>query len=363
MVRRRAAAGAEVVHVRGSGVTVVLRVAVVALVVAGLLAAGGPAGAAGSNVLTVTVFGGTFEKWERSVVFTAFEKETGATINAVTGLTMTNLAKLRASRGNPQIDIVGMDPPGAVPAANEGLLEKLDPAKIPNLNNLYSWAKSGNAALAPSFVAYQCLAYNTKMVSPPPTSWADLAKPQYKGKVILPDINQSHAYYLIMMESKLATGSDLYNADAAFKPLVALKPDVLTYWTSHDQVAQLLNSGQAWLAPWTIDRAITQLSQGAPIDCVTPKEGAVVFISNMTIAKGTKHLDLAEKFMNIWLSAAIQQSMATHIFLAPVNKNVTLTGLSKKYLSPKPNSVAPDWPKLMTLEPAWADRWNRAMVK
>jgi hypothetical protein len=84
-----------------------------------ILASAGAAGAEGSNELVVTVNGGAFEKFTRAVIFTEFEKRTGGKIIAVTGLTMQVLAKLRASRDNPTLDVFRMDPPGMVPAARD----------------------------------------------------------------------------------------------------------------------------------------------------------------------------------------------------------------------------------------------------
>jgi putative spermidine/putrescine transport system substrate-binding protein len=98
-------------------------------------------GAAQSDYqLVVTIPGGAFEKFVREVVFPEFEKRTGGKLIGFTGLTMQNLAKLRASRDNPAFDVVRMDPPGMIPAAQEGLLHKLDPDKIPNLKDLFPWA-------------------------------------------------------------------------------------------------------------------------------------------------------------------------------------------------------------------------------
>ena len=75
------------------------------------------------------------------------------------------------------------------------------------------------------------LAYNTQFVKEPPKSWADLWKPEYKGKVALPDIGTSHGLFFVSIVSKMQSG-DLYNTDAAFAKLQTLKPNVLTFWTS-----------------------------------------------------------------------------------------------------------------------------------
>jgi len=315
------------------------------------------------NEIVVTVNGGASEKFARSVVFTEFEKRTGGKIIAVAGLTMQALAKLRASRDDPAMDVIGMDPPGTLPAAREGLLHKLDPAKIPNLKDLFPWAlpKSGDYAAVNS--DYQMLAYNTKFIKSAPESWLDLWQPEFKGKLIIPDITTSHGVLFIAMLSKVLTG-DFFNADTAFAKLVALKPNVQTYWTSHDQVIQLLTSGQAWMTPWISDRAIYQVSVGAPIDLVVPKRDGALFVpSDVMISAGTKHLALAEAYLNVLLDPKVQAQNAETILNGPSNRLAPLTGLAKKYYTIADlNLLDIDWDKLLQAQSGWVDQWNRQMV-
>ena len=342
-----------------------LVVTCVALLVGTILLMPGVPSKAAQEALTVTLSGGASEKFYRSVLLPAFQKQTGATVNVVTGLTMQNLAKLRASQGNPQIDVVGMDAPGMLPAANEGLLQKLDASGVPNMQHLYPWALPASHDYLAYDSGYQMLAYNTKFVKSAPTSWTDLWKPEYKGKVIIPDITTSHGIFFIAIMSKVSTGNTLYNTDAAFKELTSLRPNVLTYWTGHDQVVQLLNSGQAWLAPWTADRAITQIKNGAPMDLVVPKEGALFTPSYYAIAKGTKHLRLAQSYLNMLVSPQIQYAAANTIFVGPSNMNVKLTGFAAKYLNfaNRTDLIVPEFAKLTQIQPEWTSRWNQAMVK
>lgn len=59
-----------------------------------------------SNEVTVVLPGGTLAKAFRKNVVEPFEQQHRARVNVVTGLTMENLAKLRAQKDNPQIDVV-----------------------------------------------------------------------------------------------------------------------------------------------------------------------------------------------------------------------------------------------------------------
>jgi putative spermidine/putrescine transport system substrate-binding protein len=332
---------------------------------AGLTVLGSPGvgNAAADDELVVTVNGGAFEKFVRSVIFTEFERHTGGKIIAVAGLTMQALAKLRASRDNPTLDVIRMDPPGTVPASREGLLHKLDPAKIPNLNDVFPWARPASNDYVADNSDYQTLAFNTKFVPQAPESWLDLWKPEFKGKVIIPDITTSHGVLFIAILSKVLTG-DFFNTGPAFAKLVELKPNVQTYWTSHDQVIQLLTSGQAWMTPWISDRAVYQVSTGAPVDLTVPKRDGALFVpADAMISAGTKHLALAEAYLNILLDPKVQAQNAEVIFNGPSNKLTPLSGLAKKYYTiTELNLLGIDWDKLLQAQSAWVDQWNRQMV-
>ncbi len=324
--------------------------------------AAGPGKVSGS--ITVTVAGGTYGNFIKQKVMKPFHDQTGVTVNAVDGLTMQNLATLRATKNNPSLDVMSFDPPGAYPAADEGLLLKLDPAKLPNMTKMFPWGVAKDGHLVGVLASNQCLAYNTKSITTPPTSWEDMWNPAYKGHVALPDISTSHGVMLLLIESKIASGGDLYNGDKAFDKLETLKPNVLTYWTNHDQLSQLMNSGQVWLAPWTADRAATQNNNGAPIDCVVPKEGAIFFASFSGIAKNSRNPDAAYAYLNTQISAKSQAEAANEIFLGPTNSEVKMSGKPLKYLDPtRPGLVRPDWDKVMQLTPQWTDMWNRRMQK
>src|SRR3954452_21064673 len=75
------------------------------------------------------------------------------------------------------------------------------------------------------------------------------------------------------------------DVEVGFRRIASLKPQLLTFWTNHDQVAQLLAQGDAWITPWPSDRLITLKSHGAPVNIVIPKEGVPFGTSEIGISK------------------------------------------------------------------------------
>jgi putative spermidine/putrescine transport system substrate-binding protein len=338
------------------------RIAIVlGLTVLGVLAATQGVGAAQPEELVVTVFGGTLEKAWRANVIEPFEKQFNAKVRVVSGLSVENLAKLRAQKDNPEIDVFMFDTPIALIGAKEGLLETLDATRIPNLNNVYDFAMDKTRQHVAVYAVSVFLGYNTQFVKQKPTAWADMWKPEYKGKILIPNISQiTGAYFIGILGHAFGKGWD--DQDAAFAKLKALRPNVLTFTTSHDQTAQLLNQGEGWMQPWSNDRIATQVKAGAPIGMAIPSEGSVFASGAMGIAKGTKHKTLAEQYVNFALSEGPQAADARDIFLAPVNKNVKLTPDVAQFVpygEVMKHLFTIDWDAFTKQRDLWVDRWNR----
>ena len=116
----------------------------------------------------------------------AFQKATGIPTKVVDGSTGPLLAKVAAEKQNPQWGIIWVDGAQGMRAlANEGLLKPFAPKA--------DWTKTG-AELQPKDHAYTATAVsiagaivvNTKKLPNKadwPTSWNDLTKPAFKGKV------------------------------------------------------------------------------------------------------------------------------------------------------------------------------------
>jgi putative spermidine/putrescine transport system substrate-binding protein len=315
-----------------------------------------------AEALVATMYGGEMERgWRRNVV-DPFEKRFNAAVTIATGTSLDNLAKMRAQKNDPQIDVVCMDPIAAIPAANEGLYEELDRSRIPVIDDLYDWAVSKYHLSWLS--VYYGLCYNTKKIKEP-TSWNDLWNPAYKGHVIFPDISNGGSTLMMHVFNTIAGGDTNRNeVKAGWERVKSLKPQILTFWTSHDQVAQLLSQGDAWIAPWPTDRLLTLKAQGAPVGIVIPKEGVPFSQSEIGIAKGSKHRELAEKYINFALSPEQQKKNSETIWIGPTNKKVQLAPELAKDLgvNPPPGTVripVPDWGRIAAYREEWINWWNR----
>ncbi|MEE9609857.1 MAG: extracellular solute-binding protein, partial [Desulfatiglandales bacterium] len=164
-----------------------------------------------ADELVVICYGGTFEQGWRKAVIDRFEKKyPGDKIRIATGLTMQVAAKMRAQKGNVEIDVVMMDQVGATQSEAEGLYEQLTAEKVPNLNNLLPMFKKNQAGHNWTYFFWEgeILAYNTEKVTPAPTSWQAMFDPKYAGHIAFPDINTSHGVWMLNMAARINGGSE-----------------------------------------------------------------------------------------------------------------------------------------------------------
>jgi putative spermidine/putrescine transport system substrate-binding protein len=323
------------------------------------------AGAASAQTeLTVIVYGGSFEEGWKKAVIEPFEKANpGIKVKIATGLTMQTVAMMRAQKDDVKIDVIMMDEIGAAQANAEGLYQPLAPAKVPNIEKLYPQFRTAGDPYTKFMYVSQALAYNKDIVKEAPTSWMAMWDSKYKGKIASPDITTSHGAFLLLTAADMS-GGGLKTVDPGFDLLKKLKPNILTFYTQHAQLAQLFTQGDVAMASWTSDRAQAAIDGGASLGWTVPKESAYIIDSTIGIAKGSKNVDAAEKYVNFVLSNEAQAANAQYTYLSPVNKEVKLAPeIAKKLpVADLPRLKMADWDYVTTVRPQWTQRWAREIA-
>lgn len=318
--------------------------------------------------LIVTTYGGTFEEGWRKSVIEPFERENpNIKVKVSQGLAFQNLALLRAQKDNVDVDVVMMEKVAAIEAAAEGLTESLSEKDLPNLSFVYPSLRAPDDQFA-VFGYFACvLAYNTSLVKEKPESWLDIFVKSGTEHVAVNNLDTVTGL-LFMMNMQHTLKGDPATLDLAFAEVKEKSGQILTYPTQHAQLAQLLAQGDVAIAPWTHDRAISAKLQGAPIDLVLPSEGSVLTEGSLVIAKGSKKLEAAKKYVNFALSVAAQSATAEYSNVFPSNSSVELKGELAALL---PSGGDPfesaalrtvDWATVNKSRADWLNFWNRDIV-
>jgi putative spermidine/putrescine transport system substrate-binding protein len=323
------------------------------------------AGQSQTKEFVVAAWGDPYEAgWRKSLV-PAFEKAHGVKVVWVQGFSTQTLAKLRAQKDNPQIDIAMMDDGPHRQAVALGLVEKLDRSKLASAKELYDMAFEPNDMGISFGLAVYGLYYNTKAFADnkwaPPTSWTDLFRPELKGKVTVHNIANANGLYLLLALNKIAGGTDT-NVDPGFARMKQLAPNVVTFDKFGETPTQI-QQGQAVIGTWNIDRVANLAATGVPVQFVYPKEVAWGQKAVITVVKGRPNTDLAHKFVDLMLSAEEQVNTAKFIFYGPVNRMAKLDPETAKSVVYGPEAMArltvANWEVINQKRPEWTERWNK----
>jgi putative spermidine/putrescine transport system substrate-binding protein len=283
----------------------------------------GRAHAAGEVILGS--YGGSIEQFFRKQVLPPFEAETGIKVTYVAGTALSLLSKINATRARPEMDIYWANDLTHAAATQAGLIDKIDPNIVTNLNELLPIAHNRGDLGVTTQIASTGLQYNTELFKgagwAPPTSWLDLWNPKYKGKVAMYTIAILYSQELLGLMTRL-TGGDETNIGPALKKIKQLKDmgNVAVFANTPAEMDSIMAQGQAWITYNGGVRALSMRAAGAPMEFVVPKEGGIRFSLSMDPLKGAPHSKEAQTFIEFFLRKDIQEQCAAGIFYGPVNK-------------------------------------------
>jgi putative spermidine/putrescine transport system substrate-binding protein len=256
--------------------------------------------------LVVSIWGGSWRDLVANTVAKKFTAETGVPVDFITGGTIDRLNKAKLAKGNPESDLNFTTSHVGWLYANDDLYEKLDLAKIPNAKNLVEQAKISPYHIGTWAYVYTIGYRPDLMKGVTFDSWADLWKPEVKGKLAAPDFDPSH----IIVVAALLAGGDAASWEKGQEKLKQLKPSFKAFYTNDANSQQLIANGETPVQIILSMNAHYMIGEGVPIQLVIPKEGAVLGIDTVAIMKGSKNVELAYKFINLMLDPAIQAEVA-----------------------------------------------------
>jgi putative spermidine/putrescine transport system substrate-binding protein len=327
------------------------------------------AGLSGAQTLYVGGSGGSTEKLIKEKIIPSFEARTGAKVVYVPGNSTDILAKVRAQQGKQELSVALIDDGPMYQAVGLGLCAALEDGPV--YKELYPNAKMiGGKSIGTGFIATG-LGYNKDVFAKngwaAPTSWNDLMDPKFKGKVSIPPITNGYGLLTLVMMARLNGGGEA-NIDPGFDTMIKkVAPNVLAWEPSPGKMAQMMQTGEAALVVWGNGRVLSVADQGAPVEFVYPKEGAVVIMTAACPVAGAPQPKLAQQFVQHMVSAEVQAALATGVGFGPVNKTAKLAPEIEKRVVFGPEKVSklisPNYDIINVKRAEWTQRWNRAVEK
>lgn len=308
------------------------------------------------ETLRVTHFGGPYQALDALVGkrFTegriVFDQDQPALI----------FSKWQAQPANPPYDIGLFVRPFAIRASNAGLVTPVNVQEMPNIARALPGAIAPDNAGVALGIDSMDLMYDTSAVSTPITSWMDLWRPEFKGRITLPAMPLGGAITYLLSSVARAMGGDDSRIDDAITKFRELKPNVRSFYQDPNIATQMLERGEIVIAPQYSARIAQLMRRSAKIARATPKEGVPAIPYDFVIAKGSKHQATAKKFVNFVMSPEIQTAISSNILLTPAVSGITVAEEARKLIVADASKLfVPNESLMLSRTAGWLERWQR----
>jgi iron(III) transport system substrate-binding protein len=203
-------------------------------------------------------------------------------------------AKLLAEKAAPQADVVmGVAASSLLVLEKEGMLQPYAPKGVDKLSKVYV-----DDAKVPSWVGMDVwgatVCFNTveaaKLGLKKPESWRDLTKPEYAGKIVMPNPASSGTGFF-----DVTAWLKIFGETEGWAYMDKLHANIAQYTHSGSKPCKQAAAGEFPIGIAFEYRAAKLKAGGAPIDLVFPKEGLGWDVEATALMKGTKNLEAARK--------------------------------------------------------------------
>ncbi|MBL8259346.1 MAG: putative 2-aminoethylphosphonate ABC transporter substrate-binding protein [Candidatus Competibacteraceae bacterium] len=203
-------------------------------------------------------------------------------------------AKLLAEKANPQADVVwGLAVTSLKFLAGQGYFQPYAPKGVEALDPQYV-----DSATPPQWVGQRAwvaaLCFNTveaeKAQLPKPASWHDLLKPEFKGKVVMPNPSSSGTGFL-----DVSAWLQMWGDEKAWRYMDGLHENIAQYTHSGSKPCKMAAAGEVPVGISFAYRGAQEKSKGAPIEVIAPSEGVGWDLEAFAIVKGTRKLEAAKQ--------------------------------------------------------------------
>lgn len=292
-----------------------------------------PAGGAGADPGDTGKIGGELNilvmpGYEEEQIIRPFEEQYGVKVNARVYASSDQMFSILTASQPGEWDVVTPDTPWVEKLVAADLIQPLDPADYPAIEDFYSrWQDFDQVYVDDQMYAivsrwgYYGIVYNSKYVTPEEAqSIAVMFDPKYEGKVVLFDWYLPNMGMLgreLGLEQPYdATPEQLEQIKAR---LLELRPQVGAIAATNSDTIQALANETGWLSFGGEWLQVLLKEEGHPIEIAVPEEGGVSWTESFAILKDSQNPEAARAFVQYMLTPEVQAKLAwADAFHAPV---------------------------------------------
>ena len=290
---------------------------------------GAQAAASGEEEPVLVVYTARSEALNNAVI-PEFEKDTGIKVEVVVAGTGELLKRAQSEKDNPLGDIFWVADQTMLSSSKDLFMEYVSPED----SNMLEAFRNNTGYFTPAFADPTVMIVNKDLKGDMKIDgFEDLLNPELKGKIAFGDpVNSSSAF-----QSLLAM---LYGMGKDGDPLSDQAWDYVDQFianldgkmcNSSSQVYKGVAEGEYVVGLTWEDTAANYVKEGAAVEVVFPKEGAIFPGESVQILKGCKHPENAKKFVDYMLSEKIQNAVGSNLTVRPLRKDATLAD----YMTPQ----------------------------
>ncbi len=313
------------------------------------------------KTLTISTFAFNAELLQKNI-YDPFMELTGCTVvadGASNAVRVTKLAEAAAG----EYDVVIIGDMFVKQLMAEGKIDTLDASKLTNLDALYENAKAPmGEGYGPAYTFNRLgIVYDPDTCPIEITSFADLWNPELADYIAIPAITNTSGplfFYGAAAAFGLEPGKD---DEAIFAKLAELKPNVKSTYTSANNTISMLNQGEVCAAVLLDYSYTTAKSANPKYVWVNPAEGMWGGYNMLNIITGSENKELAELFIDFYLSYDVQYAEAIDGVDSPVRTDIELDeehAMNFTYGDMVNQLILPDWDFVTENLPAWTESWN-----
>jgi putative spermidine/putrescine transport system substrate-binding protein len=283
----------------------------------------------GEGVLNVVAWEGyAQDDWVKP-----FEAATGCMVHAKYAGSSDEMVALMRNGGGDQYDVVSASGDATLRLIYGHNVQPINIKLIPAWKNFIPKLKSPDFNTVKGVhygVSYEwgpnTLLYNTKAVTPAPTSWSVIYDNTYAGKITVPDNPiqiADAALYLSKSQPSLGI-TDPYELnqtqmDAVVALLKQQRPFIKKYWALASDEISLFTNGDAVVgAAWPYQTNTLQAAK-VPVADTLPAEGVTGWADTWMISAKTPHPNCAYEWINWVTTPKVQAQQAIYFGETPAN--------------------------------------------
>lgn len=334
-----------------------LRIAAAIAMAAGAFALA-PKPVSANEPLVVVASGGIWLESAKQNFASCYRDRTGQSPEILVLNSSDVMNRIRANPKNPPIHVALLSEIDAIRAGREGLLDKLDPAKAPNLKDVPEVFRKqwDDFATIQNFGA-MIVMYNKEKIPNPPADWKTLIEEVIAGKygkrVSFPSVTMAWGPMFTWFLSTLYDG----NEDIVFQKYKAMLPNIARYWVAPVDALNMFAAKEIDLLVYWDGRAYSFAQENPWAGAYIPEPGA--FQSAAMLAKVKNAPESAWTYIDCVLSPKAQLGHASMIKYPVVNSKVEYPADLAKQLTPLARVRQPEFNAFIDKIPSWIERWNK----